>query len=86
MSDAKLLAATVDAAILVVAAGRTPFAALQRATDAIGRDRLLGVVLNRVDETTAASGSHYYYGYYGHTPRNGHGETRSWFHRLTGRR
>jgi|KBSMisStandDraft_5_1062788.scaffolds.fasta_scaffold33207_2 capsular exopolysaccharide synthesis family protein len=86
MSDAKLLAATVDAAILVVAAGRTPFASLQRATDAIGRDRLLGVVLNRVDETLAAPGHYAYYHYYGQTPRNGHGEKRSWFHRLTGRK
>ncbi len=58
LSDAKLLAAMVDAAILVVAAGRTPFAALQRATMRIGRDRMLGVVLNRVDETIAAPGHH----------------------------
>ena len=84
MSDAKLLASTVDAAILVIAAGRTPYAALKRATEALGRERLIGVVLNRVDEHIASPGDYYYYHYYGQTPRNG--SKPGWFKRMTGRK
>jgi capsular exopolysaccharide synthesis family protein len=84
MSDAKLLAATADAAILVIAAGRTPFAALHRAAEALGRDRILGVVLNRVSESIAAPGEYYYYSYYGQTPRNG--KKPGWLKRLVGRK
>jgi capsular exopolysaccharide synthesis family protein len=66
LPDAKLLAAMVDAALLVIRAGSTPFAAVQRAADSIGRERLLGVVLNRVAENVAAPGE-YYYRYYGYS-------------------
>lgn len=47
LSDANLLAAFADGAILVVKAGTTPSELVQRAVAAIGKDRLLGVVLNR---------------------------------------
>lgn len=63
LSDANLLGAMVDAAVLVVAAGRTPFDMVQRAVDAIGRDRIFGVVLNRVEER-AVYGGYSYSGYY----------------------
>jgi capsular exopolysaccharide synthesis family protein len=66
LPDAKLLAAMVDGALLVIRAGSTPFAAIQRAADSLGRERLLGVVLNRVDESIAAPGE-YYYRYYGYS-------------------
>jgi protein-tyrosine kinase len=60
LTDARLLAALVDTVLLVVQAGKTPLAAIKAATDAIGRDRILGIVLNRAEE----SGSHAAYGYY----------------------
>jgi protein-tyrosine kinase len=65
MPDANLLASMVDVALLVIAANRTPFALIQRAVDALGRQRITGVVLNRTREEDlgAASG---YYGYYGY--------------------
>ena len=68
LTDAKLLAAMVDGALLVIRAGSTPFAAIQRAAESIGRERLLGAVLNRVDESIASPGEYYYryYGYSGH--------------------
>ena len=69
---------------MLIAAGRTPYAALQRATEALGRDRLLGVVLHRVDHHIASPGDYYYYQYYGQTPRNGN--KASWFKRMTGRK
>jgi capsular exopolysaccharide synthesis family protein len=47
LSDANLLAASADGAILVVKAEFTPAELVQRAVAAIGKDRLLGVVLNR---------------------------------------
>ncbi|MEO8483631.1 MAG: CpsD/CapB family tyrosine-protein kinase [Acidobacteriota bacterium] len=47
LSDANLLAAFADGAILVVKAEATPCDLVQRAVTAIGKDRLLGVVLNR---------------------------------------
>lgn len=47
LSDANLLAAFADGAIMVVKAESTPSDLVQRAVAAIGKDRLLGVVLNR---------------------------------------
>lgn len=47
-ADAGLLSAMVDAVLLVVRAGQTPHAAVQRAVDALGRERIFGVVLNGV--------------------------------------
>jgi capsular exopolysaccharide synthesis family protein len=68
LSDAKLLGAMVDAALFVVRAGKSPYRLVQRALDNVGRDRILGVVLNGVEERVDAAG-YYYYGYYG-TPRD----------------
>jgi Mrp family chromosome partitioning ATPase len=45
-TDAGLLAPMVDAAILVIRAGVTAHAAIQSAIDTLGRDRIVGVVLN----------------------------------------
>lgn len=61
LSDAHLLATLVDTVVLVVRAGSTQFAAMQQAVDAVGRDRILGVVLNCADEPRQAS--YHYYGY-----------------------
>jgi capsular exopolysaccharide synthesis family protein len=46
IADAGLLGSLVDTALLVVRAGRTPHAAVQRAVESIGRDRIFGVILN----------------------------------------
>jgi receptor protein-tyrosine kinase len=63
MTDANLLANMADGTLLVVKAGTTPYEAVQRAADAIGRDHLLGVVLNRASRE-AAHGYVYGYKYY----------------------
>ena len=63
MTDANLVATMTDGAILVVKADSTPYGMAQRAIDAIGRDRILGVVLNRATPNTV-NGHHYYYDYY----------------------
>ena len=61
LPDANLLASMVDAAVLVVKAESTPHAMVKRAMDAIGRSRLIGVVLN-----SATVGPHGDYGTYGY--------------------
>ena len=63
LPDANLLAAMVDTAILVIGAGKTPYRLITRAIEAVGRARILGVVLNRVDPTYATGGYGYGYGY-----------------------
>ena len=52
----------VDAAFVVVHAGRTPYPLVKKAVDAIGLERVLGIVLNRAERSAAASA--YTYGYY----------------------
>lgn len=67
LPDAKLLGSMADAAVLVIGAGSTPYPLIQRAIVALGRNRIFGVVLNRVDARRAAGGYSYdsYYTYYG---------------------
>jgi capsular exopolysaccharide synthesis family protein len=67
LSDANLLVAMVDAALFVVRAGKSPYRLVQRALDNVGRERILGVVLNAVEENVDVAG-YYYYGYYGTPP------------------
>jgi capsular exopolysaccharide synthesis family protein len=65
LPDANLLAAKVDAIVLVVSAGATPCGLIQRAVDALGRERILGVVLNRVAKGAEGTyGLDGYHGYY----------------------
>ena len=64
LSDANLLSHMVDAALVVVKAGSTPFELVQRAVEAIGRDRVIGTVLNRADPTANDSAYGYYGSYY----------------------
>lgn len=85
LPDAKLLARMVDNVVFVIAAGRTPHGAIQRAVDALGRERVLGVVLNRVDPKTAAPGAYQYYRYYGYGERT-NGQKAGLVRRLLGRR
>ena len=63
ISDASFLASLVDGVLLVIGAGSTPYAAVQRAVSEFGADRILGVVLNRVADDT--SSNRYYTEYYG---------------------
>jgi capsular exopolysaccharide synthesis family protein len=61
LPDANLLTSMVDAALLVVRAESTPHALVKRAAEAVGRSRLLGVVLN-----SASVGPHGGYDSYGY--------------------
>ena len=61
LPDANLLSTMIDTALLVVSAESTPYPMVKRAVDAIDKNRVLGVVLNRA--TTANLPKNY--GYYG---------------------
>ena len=62
--DAGVLVSLVDTALLVIRAGSTPHAMVDQAVRALGRERILGTVLNGADKTTSAG--QYWYG-----PRRG---------------
>ena len=63
LTDASLFSAMVDTAVLVVQAGRTPHAEIARAVQALGRDRIFGVVLNRAQPRRQDSYAGYEYRY-----------------------
>jgi capsular exopolysaccharide synthesis family protein len=63
LSDAKLLVSVVDAALFVIGAGETQHTLIQGALDALGRDKVVGIILNRADDRRVA-GRYAYYRYY----------------------
>jgi capsular exopolysaccharide synthesis family protein len=63
IADSTLLAPIADATLLVIRAGQAQYPAVQKAVDAIGRDRILGVVLNGADHIEAAGYRRYYAAY-----------------------
>jgi capsular exopolysaccharide synthesis family protein len=63
LPDARLLAKMADTTLLVIRAGETPYAFIRRAVEAIGRERIFGVVLNCAGHEAGLTG-YSYYGYY----------------------
>jgi len=61
LPDANLLASMVDGAVLVIRAGSTPHELTKRAVEAIGRSRIVGVVLNRATQTIGEPAVYYDY-------------------------
>jgi capsular exopolysaccharide synthesis family protein len=62
LPDANLLAAMVQATVLVIRAGSTPHALVKRAVEAIGAPRIIGTVLNQA--APAGMGTYGAYSYY----------------------
>jgi capsular exopolysaccharide synthesis family protein len=60
MPDASVLSSMIDAVVMVTVVGRTSFRLVQQACEAVGRDRVLGVVLNRADRRTLAQAAQRY--------------------------
>lgn len=60
LPDANLLASMIDTTLLVVSSQSTPYPMVQRAAQAVGSNRILGVVLNRAEKSGVPQ-----YGYYG---------------------
>jgi len=59
--DAAVLAPLADTTVLVIKAGSTPHASIDQAVKTLGRERILGTVLNSADRSTSAG--RYWYGY-----------------------
>jgi capsular exopolysaccharide synthesis family protein len=59
LADAHLLATTVDGALLVVRANQTPYAEVTKALEALGRERVFGVILNGAESAPVSSYSRY---------------------------
>lgn len=77
LPDANLLASMIDTTLLVVSAKSTPYPMVQRAAQALGTNRILGVVLNRAEKIGVPS-----YGYYGtrqYQPGHPTPERNRWF-------
>ncbi len=59
LTDANLLTKEADAALLVVHANRTPYSLVQKAVQAIGKARIFGVVMNRLEDAPSVAGASY---------------------------
>jgi protein-tyrosine kinase len=62
LPDAKILGSMVDSTLLVIRAGKTPYALVTRAVEQVGRERIIGVVLNQGEDGLEAG--YTYSGYY----------------------
>lgn len=69
IADASLLAKRVGAIVFVVRAGRTSYLAAQKAVETLGREHILGIVLNGVNDADARGGDGYYSYYAPSRPR-----------------
>lgn len=65
LADTNLLAEMADGTLFVVRAGATPAPLVQRGIEALGRERILGVVLNGIERLATSS----YAAYYNDEPR-----------------
>jgi len=61
LADANILGAMADGALMVIRAGKTPYAEVTKAIDALGRERVLGVVLNGIDTPPKNEAEYRYY-------------------------
>ena len=59
LPDAQLLARLAGAVILVIGAGSTPAATVERAVTEIGPERIIGVVMNRVERHRVSEADYY---------------------------
>jgi len=64
LSDAQLLVRVAQAVLFVIRAGSTPFPVVDRAINELGRDCIIGTVLNGVEGRTIPA-TNYYSDYYG---------------------
>lgn len=64
LPDANLLGAMVDGAILVIRANGPSYQLVQRAIEAVGRERIVGTVLNRAMNAPGRGNDEDYYQYY----------------------
>jgi capsular exopolysaccharide synthesis family protein len=61
LADSSLLAQMADGTLFVVLAAHTHYGAIQKAIESIGRERVLGIVLNRVSRDSLSAYTPYSY-------------------------
>jgi Mrp family chromosome partitioning ATPase len=72
LTDANLITKECDGALLVIHANRTPYALVQKAVQALGKPKIFGVVMNRLeDQITVNAGYGKYSGYYNEYDKGG---------------
>jgi Mrp family chromosome partitioning ATPase len=59
LPDAQHLARLADGILFVIGAAATPYSLIDRALNELGRDKVLGTILNRSADTAVAA-AHYY--------------------------
>jgi len=70
-SEAEVLSKMVDGVIFVIGAGKTPRDVIQQAINSLGKDKILGIVLNQIEFKSSglfnryfgSNGYYYHYGY-----------------------
>jgi len=65
VSDTSVMSEHCDGVLLVVRAKMTPFDVIQKVKKQLGDKKILGVVLNAVEDRDAYGPNYYYSGYYG---------------------
>ncbi len=83
LTDSRLLASLADGVILVVRAEATSYEIVKKASDSLGRERILGVVLNSALIGPRAASHQYYGGYYYYGAKDVTAHNKSWPARLT---
>lgn len=79
MPDGSLIARVVKAVVFVIGAGIAPQRVIERAIEDIGREQIVGTVLNRIDERQLHA-THAYDGYYGYYAASASSHTESTGH------
>src|SRR6185295_11151525 len=69
-TDANVLMSRADGGILVVRAGKTRYATVDRLLEHMPKERMLGVVLNRTEEQPDSNNYYYQHRYYNRDRRN----------------
>jgi capsular exopolysaccharide synthesis family protein len=73
--DAHLLSAMVEGTVFVIGAGISQSPVVQQSIETIGADKILGIVLNRVDPNTTNENAYYEYYYDQQVPEADNGST-----------
>jgi protein-tyrosine kinase len=89
-SEAEVLAKMVDGIILVIRAGKTPRETVQQTIKTLGKEKIIGIVLNQIEFKSSALFSNYFgsNGYYHHYGYGKHGygkrdqENKKWWGRI----
>jgi capsular exopolysaccharide synthesis family protein len=66
LPDAHMLASMLDTCVLVIRAGKTPYPAVQKAVEIIGRERIIGSILNEAAASQVTPYGAAYDAYYSH--------------------